>query len=52
MVDYRNSPKAQQKSDPLWRVCVLIDHLNKQANEMWVLGKWVAIDKLVGFQGA
>ena len=39
MVDCRDSPKAQQRADPLWKVRVLIDHLNKQAKDMWVPGK-------------
>jgi len=30
-----------------------LDELNKQAKDMWVPGKWVAIDKqTLGFQGA
>ena len=30
MVDCHNCPKAKQKADPLWKVRVLIDQLNKQ----------------------
>jgi len=53
MVDCRDSPKAQQRADPLWKVRVLIDHLNKQAKDMWVPGKSLAIDEqTIGFQGA
>jgi len=39
--------------NPLWKVQELLDELNKQAKDMWVLGKWVAIDEqTLGFQGA
>ncbi len=52
MVDCHDSPKAQQKADPPWKVHVLINHLNKQAKDMWVPRKWVAINELtIGFQG-
>jgi hypothetical protein len=53
LADYRESPKEKQKLDPLWKVCELLDKLNKQAKDMWVPGKWVAIDEqTLGFQGA
>ncbi len=53
VADYHESPKEKQKSDPMWKVCELLDELNKQAKDMWVPGKWVAIDKqTLGFQGA
>ena len=41
------------KKDPLWKVWLLIDELNKQAKDMWIPRKWVAIDEqTIGFQGA
>jgi hypothetical protein len=53
VADYRNSPKEKQKYDPLWKVRELLDKLNKQAKDMWVPGKWVAINgQMLGFQGA
>jgi hypothetical protein len=53
VADYRESSKEKQKSDPLWKVRELLDKLNKQATDMWVPGKWVAIDEQrLGFQGA
>jgi hypothetical protein len=53
VADYRDNPKEKQKTDPLWKVRMLIDKLNKQAKDMWIPGKWVAIDEqMIGFQGA
>ena len=53
VADYRKSPTEKQKSDPLWKARGLLDELNKQAKDMWVPGKWVAIDKqTLGFPGA
>jgi hypothetical protein len=53
MVDCHDSPNTQQRANPLWKVHVLLDHLNKQAKDMWVPGKWLAIDEqTIGFQGA
>jgi hypothetical protein len=52
MVDCRDSLKVQQKADPLWKVRLLINDLNKQAKDMRVPGEWVAIDEqTIGFQG-
>jgi hypothetical protein len=51
--DFRADATKEQEKDPLWKVRVLIDHLNKKAKDMWVPGKWVAIDEqTIGFQGA
>jgi hypothetical protein len=53
VADYRENPKEKQKTDPLWKVRMLIDELNKQSKDMWIPGKWVAIDEqTIGFQGA
>ena len=53
VAEYRDSPHEKQKVNPLWKVQELLDELNKQATDMWVLGKWVAIDKqTLGFQRA
>ena len=53
MADYRGNPKEKQKVNPLWKVQELINKLNKQAKDMWIPGKWVAIDELtIGFQRA
>ncbi len=50
--DYRDSPKEKQKADPLWKVERLLRHLNKRCRDMWIPGKWVAIDEqTLGFQG-
>jgi hypothetical protein len=34
MVDCCESPKALQRADALWKVHVLIDHLNKEAKDI------------------
>lgn len=53
MSDYRDSSSEKQKANPLWKVRELIDELNKQCKDMWIPGKWVAIDEqTIGFQGA
>ena len=53
MSDYRDSPSEKQKANPLWKVRELINELNKQCKDMWIPGKWVAIDEqTIGFQGA
>jgi hypothetical protein len=53
VTDYRDSPKDKQRVNPLWKVQELLDELNKQAKDMWVPGKFVAIDEqTIGFQGA
>ncbi len=51
MANYCDNPKQKQQENPLWKVQELLDKLNKQAKDMWLPGKWVAINKL-GFQGA
>ena len=51
VADYRESPREKQKVNPLWKVQELLDKLNKQAKDMWVPSKWVAIDKqTLGFK--
>ncbi len=36
----------------MWKNGKLVDHLNKQCKDMWVLGKFLAIDEqTIGFQG-
>jgi hypothetical protein len=51
--DYRANPKEEQKKNPLWKVERLLAHLNKRCQDMWIPGKWVAIDEqTLGFQGA
>jgi hypothetical protein len=53
VANYRDSPKDKQRVNPLWKVQELLDELNKQAKDMWVPGKFVAIDEqTIGFQGA
>ena len=53
LADYRENPREAQKKDPLWKVRRLIDELNKQSKDMWIPGRWVAIDEqTIGFQGA
>jgi hypothetical protein len=53
VANYHESPKEKQKANPLWKVQELLDELNKQAKDMWVPGKFVAIDEqTIGFQGA
>jgi hypothetical protein len=39
VVDYQDNPKEKQKVNPLWKVCGLINELNKQAKDMWIPGK-------------
>jgi hypothetical protein len=43
VADYQENPKEKQKADPLWKVHMLINELNKQAKDMWIPGKWFAI---------
>ena len=51
--NYQDNPKEKQKEDPLWKIRKLVDHLNKQCKDMWVPGKFLAIDEqTIGFQGA
>jgi hypothetical protein len=51
--DYRANPKEEQQKNPLWKVERLLAHLNKRFRDMWIPGKWVAIDEqTLGFQGA
>jgi len=38
VADYCDNPMEKQKTDPLWKVCMLIDELNKQANDMRIPG--------------
>jgi hypothetical protein len=53
VANYRNSLHKKQMVNPLWKVQELLDELNKQAKDMLVPGKWVAIDEqTLGFQGA
>ena len=53
VADYHDSPKDKQRVNPLWKVQELLDELNNQAKDMWVPGKFVAIDEqTIGFQGA
>jgi hypothetical protein len=50
--DYRKSPKEKQKKDLMWKICRLGDHLNKRCKDMWVPGKFLAIDRqTIRFQG-
>jgi hypothetical protein len=44
VANYHESPKEKQKANPLWKVQELLDELNKQAKDLWVPGKFVAID--------
>jgi hypothetical protein len=51
--DFRADTKKEQEKDLLWKVCALINHLNKNAKDMWVPGKWVVIvEQTIGSQGA
>jgi hypothetical protein len=53
LADCRERPRKVQKKDPLWKVRRLVDELNKQSKDMWIPGRWVAIDEqTIGFQGA
>jgi hypothetical protein len=53
ILDFWADVKKKQEKDPLWKVRVFINHLNKNAKDMWVPGKWVAIyEQTIGFQGA
>ena len=36
--------RHSKKQDPLWKVHVLVNHLNKQVKGMRLPGKWLAID--------
>ncbi len=50
--DYHESPKEKQKEDPMWKICHLADHLNKRCKDMWVPGKFLAINKqTIGLKG-
>ena len=53
VANYRDSPKEKQKANPMWKVQELLDELNKQAKDLWVPRKFVAIDEqTIGFKGA
>ncbi len=54
VANYPDSPKEKQKANPMWKVQELLNELNKQAKDMWVPGKFVAIgdEQTIGFQGA
>ena len=45
VANYHDSPHKKQKVNLLWKVQELLDELNKQSKDMWVSGKWVAIDE-------
>jgi hypothetical protein len=50
--NYRKSPKEKQKEDRTWKICCLVDNLNKRCKDMWVPGKFLAIDEQTkGIQG-
>ena len=50
VADYCDSPREKQKVNLMWKVQELLDELNKQAKDMWVLGEWVAInEQTLGF---
>ena len=50
MTNYRENPGEAQKKDALWKVWKLLTELNKQAKDMWLTGKFVAIDEqTIGF---
>jgi hypothetical protein len=52
MANYRDYPKQKQQENPLWKVQEFIDELNKQAKDMWLPGKFVAInEQTIEFQG-
>jgi hypothetical protein len=52
MADYRDHPKWKQQENSLWKVQEFIDKMNKQAKDMWLPGKFVAInDQTIRFQG-
>jgi len=52
MQDYHENPREQQQKNPLWKVQILINELNKLAKDMWAPGIFVAIDEqTIGFQG-
>jgi hypothetical protein len=52
VADYRENPKEKQKTDLLWKICTLIDGMNKQAKDMWIPGNRVVIDEqTIDFQG-
>ena len=45
--------RLQAELEALWKVERLLRHLNKRCRDMWIPGKWVAIDEqTLGFQGA
>jgi hypothetical protein len=51
VADYQENLNEKQKTNPLWKVYVLINELNKQTKDMWIPGKWVGIDEqTIGFQ--
>ena len=39
MFDFREDAKKETKKNPLWKVQRLLDELNDNAREMWILGK-------------
>ena len=52
LYDCREDPRKLQKKDPLWKVAPLLEHLRKNCQRCWVMGKWVSIDgQTISFKG-
>ena len=52
MFDFRQDARKETAKNPLWKVQLLLDELNKNGQKMWIPGKWVSIDEqTLGFQG-
>jgi len=50
--DFRVDAKAETAKNPLFKVQLLLDEINRQSKKMWTTGKWVSIDEqTLGFKG-
>ncbi len=50
--DFHQNAKDAAAKDSLWKVCLVLHHLNKQARLMWVTGKYVSVDEqTIAFKG-
>ena len=52
LYDFRQNAKDAAAKDPLWKIRLMLHHLNKQARLMWVTGKSLSVDEqTIAFKG-
>jgi hypothetical protein len=53
LYDFRLVTKRSAAKDPLYKVRLLLRHLNKQSMAMWITGKHLSVDEqTIGFKGS